>query len=42
MKFVDNKEIDNSVEIIRELESFYENLLERKLRKTKHAYNEFL
>ena len=39
---INNKEIDNPVEINKELERFFENLFERKLRKTKHAYNEFL
>ena len=39
---IDNKEIDNSVEINKELERFFENLFRRKLRKMKHAYNEFL
>ena len=39
---INNKEIDNSVEINKELERFFENLFERKLKKTKHTYNEFL
>ena len=39
---IDDKEIDNSVETNKELERFSENLFKRKLRKTKHAYNEFL
>ena len=39
---IDNKEIDNSVEINKELERFFENLFKRKLRKTKHVYSEFL
>ena len=30
------------VEINKELERFFENLYKRKLRKTKHVYNEFL
>ena len=38
---IHNKEIDNPVEINKELERFYENLFKRKLGKTKHAYNEF-
>ena len=38
---MDNKEIDNPVEINKELERFFENLHKRKLRETKHAYNEF-
>ena len=37
---MDNKEIDNPVEINKELERFFENLHKRKLRETKHAYNE--
>ena len=37
-----NKEIDNPVEINKELERFFENLFKRKLSKMKHAYNEFL
>ena len=37
-----NKEIDNPVEINKKLERFFENLFKRKLRKMKHAYNEFL
>ena len=39
---INNEEIDNSVEINKELERFFENLFERKLKKTKHTYNEFL
>ena len=39
---INNKKIDNPVEINNELERIFENLFERKLRKTKHAYNEFL
>ena len=39
---IDNKEIDNFVEINKELEKFFENLFKRKLRKTKHEFNEFL
>ena len=39
---IHNKEIDYLVEINKELERFFENLFKRKLRKTKHAYNEFL
>ena len=39
---IDNKEIDNSVETNKELERFFENLFKRKLRKTKHVYNECL
>ena len=37
-----NKEIDNFVGINKESERFFGNLLKRKLRKTKHAYSEFL
>ena len=36
---INNKEIDNPVEINKELERFFENLFKRKLRKTKHIYN---
>ena len=39
---LNNKEIDNPVEINKELERFFENLYKRKLRKTKHVHNEFL
>ena len=39
---INNREIDNFVEICEELERFFESLFQRKLRKTKHAYNEFL
>ena len=39
---VDNQEIDNFVEINKELEKLFENLFKRKRRKAKHAYNEFL
>ena len=39
---INNKEIDNPVEINKELERFFENLFKRKLRKTKHTCNEFL
>ena len=40
---INNKETDNnSIDINKELERFFENLFKRKLRKTKHAYNEFL
>ena len=38
---INNKEIDNHVEINKELERFFENLFRRKLRKMKHACNEF-
>ena len=39
---INNKETDNPVEINKELERFFKNLFKRKLRKTKHPYNEFL
>ena len=39
---INNKEIDNPVEINKELERFLENLFKKKLRKMKRAYNEFL
>ena len=39
---LNNKETDIPVEINKELERFFDNLFKRKLRKTKHAYNEFL
>ena len=39
---MDNKEIDNHVEINKELEKIFEDLFKSKLRKTKHVYNEFL
>ena len=39
---IDNKEIDNSVEINEELEKFFENLFKRKLRKTKQYTMNFL
>ena len=35
-------EIDNSVEFNKKSERFFGNLFTRKLRKTKHAYNQFL
>ena len=35
---INNKEIDNSVKINKELERFFENLFKRELRKTKHTY----
>ena len=39
---INHKEIDNSAEINKLLERFFEKLCKRKLRKTKYAYNEFL
>ena len=39
---MDNKEIDNHVEINKELEKIFEDLFKSKLRKTQHVYNEFL
>ena len=39
---INNKEVDNFVEINKELESFFEHLFKRKIRKTKYAYNQFL
>ena len=39
---IDSKEIDNSVEINKELEGFFKNLFKRKLRKMKHACNYLL
>ena len=39
---INNKEINNPVEINKELERLFENLFKRKLRKMKHAYNGFL
>ena len=38
---INNKEIDNSVEINKELQKVFENLVKKRLRKTKNAYNEF-
>ena len=38
---INNKEIDNSVEINKELQKVFENLVKKRLRKTKYAYNEF-
>ena len=38
---INNKEIDNSVEINEELQKVFENLVKKRLRKTKNAYNEF-
>ena len=39
---INNKEMENSVEISKELERCFKNLFKRKHRKTKHAYNEFI
>ena len=39
---IDNKDIDNSLEINKELEMFFETLFKMKLKETKHVYNEFL
>ena len=38
---INNKEIDNSVEINKELQKVFENLVKKRLRKTKNACNEF-
>ena len=38
---INNKEIDNSVEINKELQKVFENLVKKRLRKMKNAYNEF-
>ena len=39
---INNKEIDNSVEINKELQKIFENLVKKRLRKAKNVYNEFL
>ena len=39
---INNKEIDNSVEINKELQKIFENLVKKRLRKVKNVYNEFL
>ena len=39
---IDNKEIDNSVEINKELERLFWNLFKKKPKNTKHAYKEIL
>ena len=41
-KKISNKDIDNFVEINKDLERFFENLFKKNLRKTKKTYNEFL
>ena len=39
---INNKEIDNPVEIKKKLKRVFGNLFKRKLRKTKQTYNKFL
>ena len=39
---INNKEIDNSIEINKELQKIFENLVKKRLRKTNNVYNEFL
>ena len=37
-----DKEVGDSIKINKQLERFFENVIKRKFRKTKHIYNEFL